>query len=53
MQYESVTLKKPVIIDKVYTVHYFEYMSDFTFSGESHDFWEFSLRGQGCGKRHG
>lgn len=41
MQYESVTLKKPVTIDKVYTVHYFEYMSDFTFSGESHDFWEF------------
>lgn len=29
-----------VIIDKIYTIHYFEYHKDYTFSGESHDFWE-------------
>lgn len=41
MSYESITLKKELIIDKVISIHYFEYMSDFSFSGESHDFWEF------------
>lgn len=27
-------------IDKIYTVHYFEYHKDYTFAGERHDFWE-------------
>lgn len=27
-------------IPKIYTIHYFEYHKDFTFAGESHDFWE-------------
>lgn len=28
-------------VDALYTVHYFEYSSDYCYSGESHDFWEF------------
>lgn len=30
-----------ILVEKIVTVHYFEYMSDFSFEGESHDFWEF------------
>lgn len=41
MAYESITLKQEIIIDQIITIHYFEYMSDFVFTGESHDFWEF------------
>lgn len=28
-------------VRKLYTVHYFEYTSSYSFSGEAHDFWEF------------
>lgn len=41
MAYESITLEQKIIINRVISVHYFEYMSDFSFKGESHDFWEF------------
>lgn len=41
MSYESITLKKELAIDKIVSIHYFEYMSDFVFKGESHPFWEF------------
>lgn len=41
MFYESITLKQEIVVNKVFSIHYFEYMSDFTFEGESHDFWEF------------
>lgn len=41
MAYEGVKLKPSLCIDKVYSIHYFEYMSDFSFTGEAHDFWEF------------
>ncbi len=40
MAYESVELKDSITINKVISVHYFQYMSDFSFPGESHDFWE-------------
>ncbi len=40
-EYTSVTLKKHIEINKLYTVHYFEYSSDFNYLGEHHDFWEF------------
>lgn len=32
---------KPISIDGLVTVHYFEYSSHYAFGGESHDFWEF------------
>lgn len=28
-------------IEDIFSVHYFEYSNDYTFAGESHDFWEF------------
>ncbi len=40
MNYTGRTLKKEFIIRKIFSIHYFEYTKDFTFSGESHDFWE-------------
>ena len=41
MPYESVSLEESIHIRKLYSVHYFQYMSDFSFPGESHNFWEF------------
>lgn len=29
-----------IVIDKIVTVHYFEFGKDFVFEGEAHDFWE-------------
>ena len=40
MEYVKTPLSNSVTIDGVYTVHYFEYAKDFTYSGEIHDFWE-------------
>ena len=40
-EYIGVNLKKHIEISKLYTVHYFEYSSDFKFVGERHNFWEF------------
>lgn len=34
-------LHKPFVIDKIVSIHYFEYTSTYCFAGESHDFWEF------------
>ena len=39
--YEYVTLQPSLLINRLYTVHYFEYMNDFSFPGEAHNFWEF------------
>lgn len=41
MTYVKTTLKREIVIDSIITIHYFEYMRDFVFRGESHDFWEF------------
>lgn len=41
MNYTSTSLENVLKIDKLYTIHYFEYMNNFFFKGESHDFWEF------------
>lgn len=40
MAYESVHLEDSITIKDVISIHYFQYMSDFSFPGESHDFWE-------------
>lgn len=40
MEYTGITNKKTLSIDKIYSVHYFEYANTFVFKGESHDFWE-------------
>ncbi len=41
MGYKSVQLQDILTIQEIYSIHYFEYMCDFSFPGESHDFWEF------------
>lgn len=41
MTYVKTKLKQEIQIDSIITLHYFEYMKDFVFKGESHDFWEF------------
>ena len=41
MYYESVNLSQEIIVNKIVSIHYFEYMSNFSFPGETHDFWEF------------
>ena len=41
MTYIKTKLHREIVIDSIITMHYFEYMKDFVFRGESHDFWEF------------
>ena len=41
MEYGSVFLTPTIQIEKIVTIHYYEYGSHYHFSGESHDFWEF------------
>ena len=40
MTFTFCELNKPLEIHRLYSVHYFEYTSDYAFAGESHDFWE-------------
>jgi AraC-like DNA-binding protein len=41
MDYIGRVLKKEFNIDAIYSIHYFEYLKDFSYLGEKHDFWEF------------
>lgn len=41
MSYKSTKLMQEFPIEQIITIHYFEYMKNFVFRGESHDFWEF------------
>ena len=41
MAYNGFLPENVINIGKIYSIHYFEYMSDFSFEGESHNFWEF------------
>ncbi|MBS6396845.1 MAG: helix-turn-helix transcriptional regulator [Clostridiales bacterium] len=41
MDYRGIRPHDVLKIEEIFSIHYFEYMSDFYFSGESHDFWEF------------
>ena len=40
MAYKSIRLRTPLLVQSIISIHYFDYMSDFSFPGESHDFWE-------------
>ncbi len=40
MAYKSTVLRREFFINEIVTIHYFEYMKDFSFSGETHNFWE-------------
>lgn len=41
MKYKMTRLHEELSVKKIITIHYYEYMSDFVFDGESHNFWEF------------
>ena len=41
MAYYGVDLHNSITLARIFSIHYFEYMSDFSFEGESHNFWEF------------
>ena len=40
MYYKPTTPYNSLEIKNIYTIHYFEYHKDFSFSGEKHNFWE-------------
>ncbi len=40
MPYKSTRLQTILSVDSIISIHYFDYMSNFSFPGESHDFWE-------------
>lgn len=40
MYYIPTKLYDSIKIDKIYTIHYFEYHKNFNFTGERHNFWE-------------
>lgn len=40
MNYQAASLEEQFSVPQIFSIHYFEYRSDFTFPGESHDFWE-------------
>ena len=40
MYYIPTKLYSSINIDKIYTIHYFEYHKNYNFNGEKHDFWE-------------
>ena len=40
MKHKSHSLKNDIVINKLYTVHYFEFSKDYKFVGEVHNFWE-------------
>ena len=57
MAYVETKLNREIVIDSIITIHYFEYMKDFVFHGESHNFWEFLYVDKGsvlvqAGKEH-
>ena len=41
MSYQGIRLPEELMIDQLFSLHYFEYMNSFYFPGESHPFWEF------------
>ena len=40
-EYYKTPIKSVININKIVTIHYFEFASDYIFRGEKHDFWEF------------
>lgn len=40
LSYYKTELKDVIAVDKIITIHYFEFASDYVYKGEMHDFWE-------------
>lgn len=47
MYYQGIDFQTSISIGTIYSIHYYEYRTDFTFSGETHDFWEFVYADKG------
>lgn len=47
MTYVRTHFKREIVINSIITIHYFEYIRDFIFHGEAHDFWEFAYVDKG------
>ena len=41
MSYQPLLPQRSLVVDALYSVHYFEYAAGYSFAGESHPFWEF------------
>lgn len=41
MSYQFTRLRSAITVERIVTVHYFEYSADYAFPGEAHNFWEF------------
>ena len=41
-------LKSILNVKAIHSIHYFEFKADFSFEGESHDFWEIVYIDKGC-----
>lgn len=39
--YYKTPLNEVIVIERIVTVHYFEFAKDYVYKGEKHDFWEF------------
>ena len=40
LDYRPLIPRRPVAVDRLYSVHYFEYTGSYAYPGERHDFWE-------------
>ncbi len=40
MEYRPLVPRRPLRVEELYSVHYFEYTGTYAFPGERHDFWE-------------
>ena len=47
MEYPGINFQTVLSIETIYSIHYYEYRTDFTFEGESHNFWEFVYADKG------
>jgi len=58
IKYFGVQPREEFKIERIFSIHYFEYLKDFSYPGESHDFWEFvyvdkgAIEAQGGEKKH-
>jgi len=41
IEYFGVQLREEFVIEQIFSIHYIEYLKDFSYPGETHDFWEF------------
>ena len=48
MDYCPLAPHRPLEIQELYSVHYFEYTGNYAFPGEQHDFWELLYVDKGC-----